>query len=65
MRIDVVFSGQWQVFPNRRRLWTVRLTQGCQSFTLDYRGLKKEATWYAAMFSTALQKHDKETHGKL
>jgi hypothetical protein len=65
VRIDVIQSGEWQVLPVRRRLWTVRLTQGCQSFKLEYQGLKREATWYAAMFSKALQKHDKEKHGNI
>ena len=37
---------------------TVKLTQGVQSFHLDYQGTKTDCLWYAKMFRTALRNHD-------
>ena len=40
--------------------YTVKLTQGVQSFRLCYEGNKSDVEWYAKMFRKALKKHDKE-----
>lgn len=37
------------------RVYEVWIVSGCQSFRLDYRGTKREATWYARMLRQALQ----------
>ncbi len=42
----------------------VTLTQGNQSFTLDYSGTEKDCRWYAKMFRKALQSHDAEQEAR-
>jgi len=44
----------------RGSAWTIRLTQGHQSFKLDYVGPKEDCLWYAKMFLIALKAHDIE-----
>lgn len=39
---------------------TVKLEQGVQSFTLDYKGTLQEAQWYAEQFQVALDAHTAE-----
>ena len=49
-------------FGNR---WAIVLTQGHQSFDLDFKAAnKKEAEWFANMFRTALANHDAEVAEK-
>jgi hypothetical protein len=40
--------------------YIIRLTQGHQSFNLDYNGTKEDCLWYAKMFRIALKAHDIE-----
>ena len=42
----------------KKGLWTVRLDQGAQRFTLAVERNKAEAQWYARMFRLALKRHD-------
>ena len=51
MKVDIVGGDRW---------WYVRLTQGVQSFRLDYMGTKADAEWMAKMFRRALRNHNKE-----
>lgn len=53
MTVQVVRS-----YQDPAHLYTVRVLQGVQSFTLDYHASKKECQWYAKMFRQALRAHD-------
>jgi hypothetical protein len=44
--------------------YVVTLTQGRQSFTIDYEGTLEEARWMARMFRIALKRHDKSMRDK-
>jgi hypothetical protein len=55
MKVTVVPS--WKI-----NTWSVKLSQGVQSFHLVYCGTKADATWYAKMFRKALSAHDAEKH---
>jgi hypothetical protein len=39
-------------------MFTVQITQGVQSFRLDYTETKKQCQWMAKMFRKALKAHD-------
>ncbi len=43
---------------------TIKLTQGHQSFNLDYSGTLEDCRWYAKMFRIALKNHDAERVAK-
>jgi hypothetical protein len=55
MKVTVIPS--WRI-----NTWSVKLSQGVQSFHLVYCGTKADATWYAKMFRKALSAHDAEKH---
>jgi hypothetical protein len=44
--------------------WRVLLTQGGQSFRLDYEGNKTDTVWMVKQFRKALAAHDAEGKGK-
>ena len=55
MKVEVV-GGGWR----GNNVYEVELTQGPQSFKLEYMGTKADAEWMAKMFRRALRNHDKE-----
>ena len=44
--------------------YTVELSQGNQSFRMDYRGPLLDCRWYAKMFRIALKNHDAAKAGE-
>jgi hypothetical protein len=56
MRVFVIQSGSGDPTWSH----TVKIEQGVQSFTLDYKGTLQEAQWYAEQFKTALDAHTEE-----
>jgi hypothetical protein len=49
-----------QVVPSYHdpKLFAVEISQGVQSFRLDYTATKEECLWMAKMFRKALKAHD-------
>jgi hypothetical protein len=52
MKVEVVRS------YHDLKKFTVKISQGVQSFRLDYTETKKQCEWMAKMFRNALKAHD-------
>jgi hypothetical protein len=56
MKVEVVRS------YHDPKQFTVKISQGVQSFRLDYTETKEQCQWMAEMFRKALRTHDEHQH---